>query len=317
MAGIRKGFTLSLLVTLLFGGGYFYYIAQAVCPVPLTYTIEDIDERFNLTRDEARLAVSNAESVWENATGRNLFSYEDNGELSISFVYDDRQKFVNAEGELKDKLDATEHISDAIKDTYADLVSEYNELKMTYSTKVEKYEQKLSLYNAEVEKHNSNGGAPPDVYESLAEQKRALNKEQASLNELSGSLNKLVKEINNIGEKGNSLITTYNAGVGVYNKTFGEPREFTQGDYTNNAIKIYTFENQEELELVLVHELGHALSLDHVEGEESAMYYLIGEQPSKVTLSAEDLEEFDRMCGEKTLWESMKMSVLSSWRGNL
>jgi hypothetical protein len=312
---MRSSFLTALIATILFGGGYFYYIAQAVCPTPLEYSLGSIDERFNMTKDEARIVISEAESVWENATGRNLFSYSDDGKLTVNFLFDDRQQFINAEGVLKQKLDATENISDALKTTHADLVSEYEKLKETYTTEAKKYEQKLLAYNTEVEKYNKQGGAPQDVYASLEKQKRALDKEQSSLNALSSQLNRLVVQINNIGEKGNSIIATYNNGVTAFNKTYGEPREFTQGDYSNNTVKIYTFKDKEELKLVLVHELGHALSLDHVEGNESAMYYLIGKQPQELVLSDADLQEFGRICGEKSIFEKMKLSVLSGFKG--
>lgn len=306
---MRKGFLLAFLVTALFGGGYLYYTAQAVCPAPLAYSLGDIDKRFDLSKEEARVAISEAESIWEDATGRNLFTYEDGGKLVINFVYDDRQQFVNAEDSLKEKLDATENISDAIKDTYADLVAQYKELRAVYTKRADLYEDKLAAYNAEVEKYNSRGGAPAKVYESLSQEKHSLDKEQAALNDLSNKLNNLVTQINSVGEKGNSLINTYNRGVDAYNKQFGEPREFTQGDYTNNTIKVYTFENRIELEQVLVHELGHALSLAHVDGKDSMMYYLIGDQPADLHLSPEDLQEFNRVCGEKNLWEKVKMSL--------
>lgn len=260
-----------------------------------------------MTKDEARVVISEAESIWENATGLNLFNYKDDGDLVVNFVFDNRQQFINAEGVLKEKLDATEHMSDELKTTYADLVSEYEKLKESYTSQAKKYEQKLSAYNAEVEKYNKQGGAPEDVYASLEKQKRALDKEQTSLNALSSQLNALVVQINDIGEKGNSLISTYNNGVNAFNKTFGEPREFTQGDYSNSTIKIYTFKDREELKLVLVHELGHALALDHVEGEESAMYYLIGKQPKELVLSSTDLQEFNRVCGEKSIFEKVKL----------
>jgi regulator of replication initiation timing len=306
---MRKGFALVLTAAVLFGGGYFYYIAQAVCPVPLAYTLGELDGRFNLSRDEARLALSEAESVWEDATGQNLFSYEEDGELIVNFIYDERQEFVEAEGELKEKLDATEHISEAIGETYAALVADYNDLRIVYADKAETYERKLNAYNDEVEKYNKQGGAPAEVYESLSSQKEALNREQTELNTLAGKLNKLVNEINNIGEKGNKLINTYNQGVHVYNETFGESREFTQGDYSNNTIKIYTFEDKAELNLVLVHELGHALSLDHVDGKESVMFYLIGDQPDDLALSEFDVAEFNRVCGNISLIDRIMLSL--------
>ncbi len=304
---MRKGFFIALLVTALFAGGYFYYIAEAICPVPLSYSLGTIDEKFDLSADEARLAVNEAESVWENATGRNLFTYAEDGDLTVNFVFDERQEFVNEEDEFKEKLDATENVSEAIKQTYEDLVEQYNKLKSQYNDKVNAYETKLEAYNAEVEKYNKKGGAPADVYELLSKQKDELDAEQTSLNTLSGKMNVLVKEINNIGEKGNSIVNTYNQGVIAYNKTFGEPREFTQGDYTNKVIKIYSFEDAEELKQVLVHELGHALSLDHVENKESEMYYLIGDQPSDAALSEEDLAEFERVCGNKSIWDQLKI----------
>lgn len=308
---MRRGFTIVLFASLIFGGGYFYYIAQAVCPTPLSYSLGSIDERFNISRDEARLVISEAESVWEDATGRNLFSYEEEGKLGINFEYDDRQKLVTTEDAFKEKLDATEDLSTEVGNTYQTLVAEYDKLKVTYSKKVSAYEKNLQAYNGEVERYNKEGGAPEAAYVSLSQQKEKLDTEQKSLNELSNSLNVLVKEINTIGEKGNSLVKTYNQGVGVYNKTFGEPREFTQGDYSNSTIQIYTFEDREQLKLVLVHEFGHALSLGHVEGEKSSMYYLIGEQPPVTTLSAEDVGEFNRVCGETSMWQKLKLSLQS------
>jgi seryl-tRNA synthetase len=180
---------------------------------------------------------------------------------------------------------------------------------VTYADRVEAYERKLNAYNEEVEKYNEQGGAPEEAYESLSERKKQLNKEQAELNNLASELNKLVAEINNIGDRGNNLINTYNQGVSVYNETFGESHEFTQGDYSNSTIKIYTFEDKQELKLVLVHELGHALSLGHVEGEGSMMHYLIGEQPRDAVLSEADLAEFNRVCGDISLIDRIKLSL--------
>ena len=307
---MRSGFAIVLMVTILFGGGYFYYIAQAVCPAPLAYSLGTLDERFGLSEDEARVAISRAESVWEDATGRNLFTYEEGSDqLVINFVFDERQEFLDAEGQLKEKLDATETISDAISETYATLVAEYNDLRVAYGEKVAEYEIRLNRYNEEVASYNQQGGAPESAYERLSQEKRALDKEQKSLNGMAGDLNTLVAEINRIGDQGNTLINTYNKGVDLYNNTFGQTREFTQGDYHADTIQIYTFEDEEELNLVLVHELGHALSLDHVDGQESVMHYLIGNQLPGAVLTENDLQEFNRVCGEMTLLERLQLLV--------
>ena len=83
----------------------------------------------------------------------------------------------------------------------------------------------------------------------------------------------------------------------MFNNQFGGTREFTQGDYQGDHINVYQFRDRAELILVLAHELGHALQLDHVENPASIMYYLMGEQPPESRLSAEDLEAFAQTCG--------------------
>ena len=309
MVYVRKSFLIILLATLVFGGGYFYYIAQAVCPVPITYRLGEVDERFGLSSNEALLVISKAESVWEDAIGRNLFSYDEEGVLAINFVYDQRQQMLTQEEKLKERLDETENMTESVNATYEELVAAYNALKETYETNAALYEKRLLAYNAEVEKYNSEGGAPRGAYLLLEKEERDLGREQQSLNALSVKLNAMVTEINAIGEKGNTLISTYNKGVEVYNEKFGEEREFTQGDYTGKSIQIYTFSNQNELKLVLAHELGHALSLGHVAGKESIMHYLIGGQPEEVALSAPDKEEFARVCGDLSLWEKVQLSL--------
>jgi hypothetical protein len=319
---MRISFLLALIVTLLSSLGYFYYVAGAFCPAPLSYRIGALDERFSLSQEEVRLAVGEAESIWENATGKNLFTYDDEGELVVNFVYDERQELSNKEDLLKEKLDATENVSDAMRDTYTTLVNTYNAERLTYAEKASVYEARLLAYNQEVEKYNERGGAPADIYASLEKEKRQLAREQSALNTYANKLNALVSEINSVGEKANRVVTTYNQGIDVYNNTFGTAREFTQGDYTNSTINIYTFDSEAELTLVLVHEMGHALSLDHVDGAASAMHYLLhgGKDGgplsrSDIVLSAEDLSEFDRVCGQKTPLERLKIGVSRIFEG--
>ncbi len=306
---MRSSFFILLFTVILFSGGYLYFVVQAVCPVPLTYRIGEIDERFDIDIDGAKLAVAEAESVWEDSTGRNLFSYDEESDFTINFVFDERQALADAEDDYKERLDKTEGVNDAISEQYADLVSEYNKLQRTYDNRAEVYERALSVYNTKVQKYNSEGGAPPDIFEELEKEKNALDSQQSSLNALADELNAAVKEINRIGSQGNRLIETYNRGVEVYNQTFGESREFTQGDYQGTMINIYTFSDETELELVLAHELGHALHVGHVEGEQSIMYYLIGQQPRDLALSETDILEFDRVCGEKSFWDRIETGI--------
>lgn len=309
---MRTPYAVSFMLVLLLLGTYWFTHVEAKCSLPLPYRIGELDERFDLTAEEARIALMEAEAVWENATGKNLFRYDENAEFTVNFIFDERQALTEAEKDLRERLDASEDINTAIDETYATLVAEYNELNIQYKDRVQEYEQKLNAYNAEVERYNSSGGAPPEVYEKLAREKASLDQEQRGINELASELNALVREINRIGEKGNQLVDIHNHHVEVYNDTFGEEREFTQGDYHRDTINIYTFSDRTELLLVLAHELGHAISLDHVENEESIMYFLMGGQGEDPTPTTEDLAEYELVCGEESAY-----GTLQEWKSQV
>lgn len=303
---MRSLFSVMLITTVLFAGGYFYNLAQAVCPIPIAYRIGELDDRFGLSLDEAKVAVAEAAEVWEVATGQNLFTYDDTADFTVNFVYDERQAFVSEEVAFSERLENAENINDALTTTYERLVSEYDTVKATLDRDTADFEVRLAAYNAAVAEQNDSGGAPPEVFAELNATRDALAAERARLNAAGEQLNALVDEINKLGEKGTQLIADYNETVGEFNERFGEAREFTQGDYRNDGrISIYTYKNERELQTVLAHEFGHALSLDHVAGEASVMYYLIGGQPAELTLSAEDLAEFNRVCGDMNLWDKI------------
>jgi predicted Zn-dependent protease len=294
--------TLGILftITVLFGGGYWYYHVIAGCNVPLTYRIGEVDERFEISEDEIRTAISNAESLWEDGTDRNLFTFDPEGDLVINFVYDERQERADEEAAFRETLNQKEGMSESVKEEYDRLVEEYQRLRTAYRKAMQAYENRLSAYNTEVAEWNEKGGAPEDVYERLNETKIALTKEEKRLAGLTPTLNELVRKINALGSEGNSIISDYNSLVTTYNDRFNEGGEFTQGEYQNRVINIFEFESDEELALVLGHEFGHALGIGHVEGDSSLMYTHMAAQEFKKGLSPEDHAAFLQICGTPT-----------------
>ncbi len=304
MTQVRSGFSILLLVAVIFGSGYWYFEVSAVCKVPIAYRVGSIDPRFAITLAEARASISVAESLWEDATGRNLFTYDETAAFSIDFIFDERQEYADAEEHLRGELDSREERSDSVKFQYELLLEKYDDLRSDYEERSDGYEDSLEAYNREVARWNDAGGAPPDIFENLEGKQEELAFEQKELNTISYGLNQLVREMNTIGEEGNLLIGDYNEIVEEYNTRFNEDREFTQGDYEGDRINIYQFDSKEELQVVLAHELGHALSLQHVEGKESVMYQFMGAQTIEEGITVYDEAEFERVCGESsfTLW---------------
>jgi vacuolar-type H+-ATPase subunit D/Vma8 len=299
MQVLKNGLSILLMTAILFGGGYWYYTAIAGCNVPISYQIGAVDTRFNITNDEIRNAISSAESIWEDGTDRNLFTYSPNGRLVINFVYDERQALNDAQKEFEVVLEKKEDVSESVKTEYEKLVSQYETLRASYEKHVSTYETKLNTYNAEVADWNARGGAPKDVFERLQSTKASLAKEENRLDDLSDQLNALVRKINNLSSKGNTLVSDYNSLVNEYNDKFADSTEFTQGDYQNEVINIYEFGDDEELTIVLAHELGHALSINHVAGADSIMYHQMGEQILTQGLTIPDRTAFTGSCGNK------------------
>lgn len=294
---MRKVCAYALMCACIGGGFYWYRFVQSECKVPVSYRVGAVDERFALGQSEIRNVLSDAESIWEDATGRNLFSYDETADVTVNFVFDERQQATDAEEVARLSLDDQQEMSADIRAQYERMIAEYERVKASYQGRVRTYEERLAIHNEEVGTWNAQGGAPPDIFARLQREEKELSSESQNLNDIARQLNRLVASINALGERGNQAVAAYNEKVAWYNRLFGTEREFTQGEYTGNAINIYQFESIDELRRVLAHEFGHALSLEHVEGESSVMHYLMEGKYADTMLSSADLAEYARVCG--------------------
>ncbi len=309
----RYTFLVAILLGSLFVYGYMYYTAWALCNVPISYAIGQVDDEFDFSRDRFTEAVSSAVMVWEASTGRKLFKKNENDKnaVQINLVFDDRQAYVEAEIGYRERLDATESVSQSLRKHYQRLVTEYENLRDTHELLLANYNEEVREFNELIEFYNQEGGVSDETYRSLQTEQTRLANERESLRVMERDINQLVKSINELGEQGNLLIETHNQGVGEYNKNFGESRKFTQGEYLGSVINIYTFTSEQELVLVLAHELGHALGIEHVPGRESIMYELLGEQPEDLSLSEYDMEAFVSVCVELPWWDRLVRKIFS------
>lgn len=307
---MRFPFLVALATTIALAGTVWYQNTKTICPVPITYKVNQIDSHFNLSLEQAKTHVAAAEAVWEASAGRDLFTYDENADLIIDFVFDDRQAKADSEMSQKEALDKKQEENDALRNTINDLQKEYEADASVYERAVDAYERDLTAYNAKVQSYNDQGGAPAEAFNQLEAEKQSLNQTSAELDATEARLNELGGKINQLGATSNKLIDEYNRDVALYNEQFGFTEEFTQGDYTDGVINIYKFSNERELVAVLTHELGHALGIDHVEGESSVMYYLLAESDSTPVLSAEDTEAFTAVCGAEESFQGQIRHII-------
>lgn len=295
---MRFTYAAALFLTLVVAGTYWYQSTKYTCPAPLHYRLGDLDASFNLSADEAKKYILDAEAVWESETSRELFVYDESADFVVDFIYDERQAIANSEEIERTKLDKKKNQNEEIVATLESLQREYQTLSASYQKQVDSYESRLTKYNQEVNRYNDRGGAPADVFANLEKEREALTVESNALNKTAASLKKMADEINQLSEKSNQLVNEYNREVSQYNTQYGFEREFTQGDYHRQQIKIYKFSTENELVTVLAHEFGHSLGITHVEGTSSLMYYLLNDTSNSPQLSVADRVAYLEQCGE-------------------
>ena len=294
---MRSSYLISLILVLILAGTYWYQATAYVCPIPLSYRIGELDEDFNISRETAISYVEKAESYWEEATSRELFTYDESADFTVNYVFDARQENANDQTEARAELDAKWEESEEVKNVIDSLQRDYDDLASSHEAHVADYESRLTEYNQQVNRYNDRGGAPSDIFAELEEERSELNNLSDDLNRTASRLNLLGEEINELAERGNQLVENYNQEVKTYNRKYGHSGEFTQGDYQGDKINIYKFSTDNEVITVLAHELGHALGIDHIEDKDSLMYYLLEDPDSEPVITAADLTEFYAVCG--------------------
>jgi len=288
-------------IVVLIIGGYFALRAYGVignpCKYPRNYSIGVFDSRFGINEAKFMEEIKKAEAIWEGAAGKNIFEYKEDAPFTINLIFDERQIATIEEKRLRSKLESIQNSYEDITAEHKELVADYKEEALRYEEMLASYNRDVSLLNQKIAAFNKKGGAPRAVYEEIQREQELIRKRGEVLEAMRLSLNQKVEELNRLGKEGNTVARTYNSGVVTYKSKFGEPREFDQGDYTGKAINIYQFDNLDSLELVLAHELGHALTIGHVENPQSLMYYLMGEQDlDHIKLTKEDKAALQEAC---------------------
>lgn len=246
--------------------------------LPIGWRIGEIDARFGLTEDEVRSAVERAVALWEDAAGRDLFEYDPANGIPINLEYDHRQERRmegrRARANLDSLLERIEDAKSRIRSAEREIESRVSDLRRRQSDLDEATRQ----HNQRVREWNLLGGAPPEVHEEITEERRNLERRQSALLSEESSLMALQLRKERYVSEHNALVEAYNALVAQYNEQFGAGWQDEAGRYEStggrsgfSSITVYVVENMEHLAMTIAHELGHALGIEHVEYDPSAL----------------------------------------------
>lgn len=275
-------------------------LSRPGCDTPIHWSLESVDSRFPLSQQEFKTTAFEAEKIWENALGKEIFVFDSSAPFQLRTEFDDRQKMTE-EGQGLDKtIQEYEQISKPVRQQYDSLQAQYKKEKTGYDALAQDFKQDSTAYEKDVAKWNKRGGAPADIYNNLQDERDALEKRAKKLNSMNNDVNDLVARINILADKLNIRATNINSQIETFQEKYGEPKPFVQGLYTSplDNITVFQFEGKEDLRLVLAHEFGHALGIkEHVANPSSLMYYLMDQQDiNHPQLSQEDIAAYNLAC---------------------
>ena len=257
------------------------------CDTPISYRLGSIDSRFEITSADFLDSIRKAETIWSEAFGKTLFSYDPKGKLSISLSYDERQMLNTQISDLdKDIAQKRDEITPGIED---------------YKKRSLEFDSKATKLNQEIIYLNSHGGADPQQYKKLKDEQEALAKEADELNKMAASLNQSTSQYNLRIQELNQTVSQFNEELKY------RPEEGIYiFDENGRRIIIYFYVSKDELVHTLAHEMGHALGIDHIEHPSSIMYPRTTEV---VSLSNDDLAALSIACRKVSVFETMNNKI--------
>ena len=248
------------------------------CDTTILYTIDSIDPRFEVTKQELIAVSAEAALMWNSAAGKPLIKNSPDGDLDINMIFDERQSQLSKIDNLESRVDLNIQNIDLA-----------NEL---FDQEIADFQKRANELNEEVKKWNSQGGAPPDIYKQLTQRNEDLNRESKELNEKAAILNRNVATYN-------SQVGDLNQAVESFNTTLEEKPEggiFLGEEF---SIEIYVNDGRADLVRLVAHEMGHAIGISHVVDPYAIMFPQSNDQTE---LTNQDVSALNEVCeGEKVI----------------
>jgi len=284
----KNNIIIFILFIAIFAGTIFWYFRGNICQRGITFRIASISPEYNVDESYLISVIDDAADIWEAEIGYSVFSHDENGRVDVNLLFDERQKQTINEQEDFQSIQSQEQQIENQKSTLERDAQNIERLQAQHSSLV-------SEYNREKAKLSASHGNPAEYNRQVALVNSLASRLNSTQDQLSGLIDSYNARVGSVQEN----VSAFNANVGEYNQEYtGQNELFDKGDYGNNILNLYQYEDRKDLVLLVAHELGHVLGIDHVQNTQSLMHYTLEDQNThRITLSAEDKLALMEVCG--------------------
>ncbi|MEX0780405.1 MAG: matrixin family metalloprotease [Balneolales bacterium] len=266
------------------------------CDTPLLYEIGDIDIRFGIHQSDVAMAMEQVEQLWNTALDKELIKSSRDGDVMITLSFANE---ANKVAELSKTIAAKEKQIAENNRVHEQLLKQHEDRANAHEELLAQRNKVVREYNANIQKWSSSSAGP--------EEKRKETKISSKIDSLESRVHQelaaadaLFRQIGASAERLNEKTDKYNSLIARYEDLLNDDRIINKGDFYGERIHVYQFDDQDDLVMVLAHEIGHALGLDHVPNDKSVMHAYIHDQDlQNRLLTSQDIQAIQDLCHEK------------------